>query len=171
VGAGIFSRGVGVGFVASSLGRRWIWARSAPCCGGPAAPDGPAGLGRTALALSDPLMPASVPLPVILGAVLIAAWGLSVASIAWQTAIQQYVPYAQQGRVSAYLAVAQIALAPAGDLLVAPVTGAIGVRATLLGCGSSFAACEPGPTTEPRRRRPDFPAWQGAANRVGRTTR
>ncbi|WP_433177455.1 hypothetical protein [Actinoallomurus sp. CA-150999] len=111
----------------------------AGCCGGPGTPDGPTALGCAALALPDLLMAAGAPLPVVMGAVAVAAGGLSVASIAWQTAIQRHIPAAQRGRVAAWAGIAEISLAPVGYLLVAPVTGATGVRATLVGCGILLA--------------------------------
>ncbi|GAA4639022.1 hypothetical protein GCM10023196_099020 [Actinoallomurus vinaceus] len=102
-------------------------------------------LGCAALALPDPLMAVGAPLPVVMGAVAVAAGGLSIASIAWQTAIQQHIPAAQQGRVAAHAGIAEICLAPVGYLLVAPVTGAIGVRATLTGCGILLAVANLAP--------------------------
>ncbi|MCO5991708.1 MFS transporter [Actinoallomurus spadix] len=102
-------------------------------------------LGCAALALPDPVMAAGASLPVVMGAVVVAAGGLSIASIAWQTAIQQHIPTVQQGRVAAYAGIAEISLAPAGYLLVAPVTGAIGVRATLAGCGILLAVANLAP--------------------------
>ncbi|GAA4600889.1 MFS transporter [Actinoallomurus liliacearum] len=102
-------------------------------------------LGCAALALPDPFMAAGAPLPVVMASVAVGAGGLSIASIAWQTAIQQHVPAGQQGRVAAYAGIAEISLAPVGYLLVAPVTGAIGVRATLAGCGVLLAAANLAP--------------------------
>jgi hypothetical protein len=75
-----------------------------------------------------------------MGAVVVAACGLSMWVVAWQTAIQQHIPADQQGRVSAFNDIAGISLTPIGYLLVLPVTGAIGVRGTLLVCGIILAA-------------------------------
>lgn len=54
-------------------------------------------------------MPAGAPLLVAMGAVAVAVGGLSIASIAWRTAIQQHIPTAQQGRVAAYAGIAEFA--------------------------------------------------------------
>jgi hypothetical protein len=96
-------------------------------------------LGAAALAAPDPLMAVGAPLPVVMAAVITAAAGLSTAALAWQTAVQTLVPVDQQGRVSAFVSIAEISLAPAGYLIVAPATGALGVRGTLLGCGLVLA--------------------------------
>ncbi|GLY78015.1 MFS transporter [Actinoallomurus iriomotensis] len=102
-------------------------------------------LGAAALAIPDPLMAAGAPLPVVMAAVVVAAAGLSVSTVVWQTAVQQLVPVDQQGRVSAFVSIGEISLAPAGYLLVAPATGAIGVRGTLLGCGLVLAVANLAP--------------------------
>jgi hypothetical protein len=102
-------------------------------------------LGAAALATPDPLMAAGAPLPAVMAAVVIAAAGLSMSTVAWQTAVQQLVPVDQQGRVSAFVSIGEISLAPAGYLLVAPATGTIGVRGTLLGCGLILAVANLAP--------------------------
>jgi hypothetical protein len=102
-------------------------------------------LGAAALALPDPLMAAGAPLPVVMAAVVVAACGLSMSVVAWQTAIRQHVPADQQGRVSAFTGIAEIGLTPIGYLPVLPVTGAIGVRGTLLACGIILAAANLAP--------------------------
>lgn len=102
-------------------------------------------LGAAALALPDPVMAAGAPLPVVMGAVAVAACGLSMAVVAWRTAIQQHIPGDQQGRVSAFADVAEISLTPIAYLLVAPVTGALGVRTTLSVCGVILAAANLAP--------------------------
>ncbi|GLY75866.1 MFS transporter [Actinoallomurus sp. CA-142502] len=102
-------------------------------------------LGTAALALPEPLMAAGAPLPAVMAAVVVAACGLSMSVVAWRTAIQQDVPLDQQGRVSAFAEIAEIALTPVGYLLVAPVTDAIGIRATLLMCGIIVAVASLAP--------------------------
>jgi MFS family permease len=102
-------------------------------------------LGTAALALPEPLMAAGAPLPAVMAAVVVAACGLSMSVVAWRTAIQQDVPADQQGRVSAFAEIAEIALTPVGYLLVAPVTDAIGIRATLLMCGVIVAVASLAP--------------------------
>jgi MFS family permease len=102
-------------------------------------------LGTAALALPEPLMAAGAPLPAVMAAVVVAACGLSMSVVAWRTAIQQDVPADQQGRVSAFADIAEIALTPVGYLLVAPATDAIGIRATLLVCGIIVAAASLAP--------------------------
>ncbi|WP_329243063.1 MFS transporter [Actinoallomurus sp. NBC_01490] len=102
-------------------------------------------LGAAALAIPDPLMAAGAPLPVVMAAVVVAAAGLSISTVVWQTAVQQLVPVDQQGRVSAFVSIGEISLAPAGYLLVAPATGAIGVRGTLIGCGLVLAVANLAP--------------------------
>jgi hypothetical protein len=97
-------------------------------------------LGAAATALPDPLMSAGAPLPAVMAGVVGAACGLSMYVVAWQTAIQQHIPADQQGRVSAFTDIAEISLTPVGYLMVLPVTGAIGVRGTLLACRVILAA-------------------------------
>jgi hypothetical protein len=89
----------------------------------------------------------------VMGAVVVAACGLSMSVVAWQTAIQQHIPADQQGRVSAFNDIAGISLTPIGYLLVLPVTGAIGVRGTLLACGIILAAANLTPLLSPEVRR------------------
>jgi hypothetical protein len=97
-------------------------------------------------------MAAGAPLPVVMAAVVVAACGLSMSVVAWQTAIQQHIPAEQQGRVSAFTDLAEISLTPIGYLLVLPVTGAIGVRGTLLACGIILAAANLAPLLSVRVR-------------------
>jgi MFS family permease len=102
-------------------------------------------LGAAALAVPDPLMAAGAPLPAVMGGVLVAACGLSMAVVAWRTAIQQHIPADQQGRVSAFADVAEISLTPVGYLMVTPVTRALGVRTTLSACGIILVAANLAP--------------------------
>jgi hypothetical protein len=80
-----------------------------------------------------------------MGGVIVAACGLSMAVVAWRTAIQQQIPADQQGRVSAFSDVAEISLTPIGYLMVAPVIREIGVRTTLSACGIILAAANLAP--------------------------
>ena len=133
------------GFIASSLGCGMALGAAISLAWRPRQAGWVNCLGAAALAVPDPLMAAGAPLPVVMAAVIVAAAGLSTATVAWQTAIQQHVPLDQQGRVSAFVSIAEISLAPAGYLLVAPVTAAVGVRGTLLGCGIVLAVANLAP--------------------------
>ncbi len=75
-----------------------------------------------------------------------ALWGLMLASVAfntletagtiiWATAKQRHVPTALLGRVSSLDWLISIGLLPASFALTGPVSGAVGVRATLIGAG------------------------------------
>jgi hypothetical protein len=76
-----------------------------------------------------------------------ALWGLMLASLAfnaletagtiiWATAKQRHVPASLLGRVSSLDWLISIGLLPASFALTGPVSGAIGVRATLIGAGT-----------------------------------
>jgi Transmembrane secretion effector len=75
-----------------------------------------------------------------------ALWGLMLASLAfntletagtiiWATAKQRHVPASLLGRVSSLDWLISIGLLPASFALTGPVSGAIGVRTTLIGAG------------------------------------
>jgi MFS family permease len=75
-----------------------------------------------------------------------ALWGLMLASVAfntletagtiiWATAKQRHVPTSLLGRVSSFDWLISIGFLPASFALTAPVSSAIGVRATLIGAG------------------------------------
>jgi hypothetical protein len=81
-------------------------------------------------------------------------------TIAWATAKQRLVPAELLGRVSSVDWFVSIALVPLSYALVAPVAGALGARATLVGAGLLGAVVtlaflylpgmrEPRPTTVP----------------------
>jgi hypothetical protein len=133
------------GFIASSLGCGMALGAAVSLIWRPRRAGWTNCLGAAATALPDPLMAAGAPLPVVMGAVVVAACGLSMSVVAWQTAIQQHIPADQQGRVSAFNDIAGISLTPIGYLMVLPVTGAIGVRGTLLVCGIILAAANLAP--------------------------
>ena len=123
------------GFIASSLGCGMALGAAVSLIWRPRRAGWTNCLGAAALALPDPLMAAGAPLPAVMGAVVVAACGLSMSVVAWRTAIQQDVPADQQGRVSAFADLAEICLTPVGYLMVSPATDRIGIRATLLACG------------------------------------
>jgi MFS family permease len=133
------------GFIASSLGAGMALGAAVSLIWRPQRAGWTNCLGAAATALPDPLMAAGAPLPMVMGAVVVAACGLSMSVVAWQTAIQQHIPADQQGRVAAFNGIAEISLTPIGYLMVAPVTGAIGARGTLLVCGIILAAANLAP--------------------------
>jgi MFS family permease len=133
------------GFIASSLGCGMALGAGVSLVWRPRRAGWTNCVGMAALALPDPLMAAGAPLPVVMAAVVVAACGLSMSVVAWRTAIQQDVPAEQQGRVSAFADLAEISLTPVGYLLVSPVTDAVGIRLTLLGCGVVVAAASLAP--------------------------
>ncbi|WP_281286293.1 MFS transporter [Actinoallomurus bryophytorum] len=140
------------GFIASSLGAGMALGAVVSLIWRPRRAGWTNCLGAAALALPDPLMAAGAPLPVVMAAVVVAACGLSMSVVAWQTAIQQHIPAEQQGRVSAFADIAEISLTPVAYLLVLPVTGAIGVRGTLLACGIILAVANLAPLLSGRVR-------------------
>jgi hypothetical protein len=68
---------------------------------------------------------AGAPLPVIAGAVVLAAAGMSIAAIAWRSLVQRKIPETQQGRVTAWTEFGQLALMPITHLLVGPGISAL----------------------------------------------
>ncbi|MGK5558353.1 hypothetical protein ACSNOI_42810, partial [Actinomadura kijaniata] len=117
------------------------------------------------MALPGACMAAAAPLMVIVGAVAVAAAGVSVAAVAWRSLIQQRIPEPMQSRVSAWVTIGEIGVAPLSYLLVAPATAALGLRGTLAVCAALIAAGAVMPLLHPAVRtiwlRPDEPNEAG----------
>ena len=62
---------------------------------------------------------------------LFAGLAASLGNTLWETALQRHIPRRALSRVSAYDWLVSLALAPIGQLLVGPVSAAIGIDATL----------------------------------------
>ncbi|RJL23220.1 MFS transporter [Bailinhaonella thermotolerans] len=92
------------------------------------------------MALPGLSMAAGAPLAVIAAAVVAAAAGLAIAAVTWRSLVQQRVPADQQGRVSAWVTLGELVLAPPAYLLVGPAVAALGLRGTLLVCGVGILA-------------------------------
>ncbi|MFJ3174168.1 MFS transporter [Streptomyces roseus] len=87
-----------------------------------------------ALALPLTAMAWSMPLPLVLVAALLAGVGLDIAVVAWNTAFQQHVPAAEQGRMSAFNGVGERLAIPLGYLVTAFAADSWSSQGTLLAC-------------------------------------
>ncbi|MFD0851619.1 hypothetical protein ACFQ07_05285, partial [Actinomadura adrarensis] len=83
---------------------------------------------------------AGAPLAVIAGAVVLSAVGMSIAGIVWRSLIQQKIPDAQQGQVTAWTEFGQLALTPITYLLVGPGITVLGLEGLLLVCAAAILA-------------------------------
>ncbi|MEU0405672.1 MFS transporter [Streptomyces sp. NPDC006197] len=92
-----------------------------------------------ALALPLTAMACSVPLPLVLVAALLAGIGLDVAIVAWNTAFQQHVPQAEQGRMSAFNGVGERLAIPLGYLITALAAHSWDSQGILLACAGMIA--------------------------------
>ncbi|MQY07643.1 hypothetical protein ACRB68_57450 [Actinomadura sp. RB68] len=127
---GLVASGLGAGMVAgAAIALVWTPRRAAVVSNAATLP----------MALPGACMAAAAPLPVIVGAVAVAAAGVSVAAVAWRSLIQQRIPEHVQGRVSAWVTLGEIGVAPLSYLLVAPATAALGLRGTLAACAALIA--------------------------------
>ncbi|MFE5773073.1 MFS transporter [Streptomyces sp. NPDC056485] len=92
-----------------------------------------------ALVLPLTAMACGLPLPFVLAAALLAGIGLDVAVVAWNTAFQQHVPAAEQGRMSAFNGVGERLAIPLGYLGAAVAADAWSSEGTLLACAGVVA--------------------------------
>ncbi|MFD7079351.1 MFS transporter [Streptomyces sp. NPDC059918] len=92
-----------------------------------------------ALVLPLTAMACGMPLPFVLVAALLAGIGLDVAVVAWNTAFQQHVPAAEQGRMSAFNGVGERLAIPLGYLGAAFAADAWSSEGTLLACAGIIA--------------------------------
>ncbi|MBC6469490.1 MFS transporter [Actinomadura alba] len=106
-------------------------------------------IATTPMALPGLCMAAGMPLPVIMGAVVLAAMGLSIAAVTWRSLIQQTIPDAQQGRVAAWFNFGEIGFTPIAYLLVGPSVAVLGLRGTLLACAIGIVAATLAPLAHP----------------------
>jgi len=81
-----------------------------------------------------------VPFPVLLAAQVLAGTGLAIHLALWFTVFQQQVPEHARARVSSYDALGSFVLIPLGTVVVGPLAGLIGVRATLFAAGGVIQA-------------------------------
>jgi MFS family permease len=92
-------------------------------------------LGWTVLslfALPSALLAIPAPTIAIAAGALLAGLSLDLANTLFETTLQQYVPPAALSRATSFVWLVALALQPVGFALVGPVSGAIGVRATLI---------------------------------------
>ncbi len=75
-------------------------------------------------------------LPLVLVAALLAGIGLDVAIVTWNTAFQQHVPQAEQGRMSAFNGVGERLAIPLGYLIAALAAHSWNSQAVLLACAA-----------------------------------
>ncbi|AVV44563.1 MFS transporter [Streptomyces sp. ID05-04B] len=93
-----------------------------------------------ALVLPLAAMAWGLPLPVVLGAALLAGIGLDVAVVAWTTVFQQHVPQAEQGRLIAFNGIGERLAIPVGYLVTALAAHSFDGRTVLLACAAMIAA-------------------------------
>jgi MFS family permease len=79
-------------------------------------------------------------LPVVLAAAFVSGACSEVFGVLWDTAYQQEIPRHMLSRLSAYDAVGSWVLMPVGYAVVGPVSEAVGLRATYLGCAALVVA-------------------------------
>lgn len=81
------------------------------------------------------LLGIAAPAPLIAAAELYSGVAVGIASLLWETTLQEQVPQASYGRVSAYDTMGSIVLRPLGLAIIGPVASVAGIRATLIGAG------------------------------------
>jgi hypothetical protein len=91
-------------------------------------------------ALPPVLLAAGVPAGGVAVGALLAGIGATLGNTLWETSLQRHIPRRALSRVSAYDWLVSLALAPIGQLLVGPVSAAIGIDATLWGSAAIFVA-------------------------------
>lgn len=101
--------------------------------------------GSAALALPPAALAVRAPLAAVMAAAAVGAGGLSLAAVAWRSAIQQHVPAELQGRVGTYADTAQVALTPAAFILVGPILSVLGPSTTQTLCAAVIAAASLAP--------------------------
>lgn len=76
---------------------------------------------------------------------LVSGFALELFSVGWMTSLHQHVPAASLSRVSSYDALGSLVAVPAGQLLAGPLSAAVGLRTTILGCAAvgAVAALSP----------------------------
>ncbi len=82
-------------------------------------------------ALPPALLALGVPAGGVAAGALAAGIGGTLGNTLWETSLQRHIPRRSLSRVSAYDWLVSLALAPIGQLLVGPVSAAIGINATL----------------------------------------
>jgi MFS family permease len=103
----------------------------------------------TLFALPSSLLAIPAPTIAIAVAALFAGLSLDLANTLFETTLQQHVPAAALSRATSFVWLLALALQPIGFALVGPVSGAIGIRATLLigavwaVASSAIAVCIP----------------------------
>ncbi|MFJ4547809.1 MFS transporter [Streptomyces sp. NPDC088817] len=93
-----------------------------------------------ALALPLTAMACGSPLLLVLLSASLAGIGLDIAIVAWNTAFQQHVPRAEQGRMSAFNGVGERLAIPLGYLITALAARSWDTRDVLLACAGLIAA-------------------------------
>jgi MFS family permease len=91
-------------------------------------------------ALPPVLLAAGVPAGGVAVGALLAGIGGTLGNTLWETSLQRHIPRRALSRVSAYDWLVSLALAPIGQLLVGPVSAAIGIDATLWASAFIFVA-------------------------------
>lgn len=161
------------GLIASSLGVGMVVGSLITLAWPPRRPGYANSLGTIAMTAPGVCMAAAAPLPIIAVAVSLAAIGISITGITWRSLIQQQIPDAQQGRVTAWTEFGQLALTPIAYLLVGPVVSALGLRWLVLTCavGILLAALAPLAYFDVRRLTLNTPGQTAAANPIPRAAR
>jgi MFS family permease len=89
-------------------------------------------------ALPPILLAAGVPAGGVAAGALLAGIGGTLGNTLWETSLQRHIPRRALSRVSAYDWLVSLALAPIGQLLVGPISAAIGIDATLWASAAVF---------------------------------
>lgn len=95
-----------------------------------------ASLGSALFALPPALLALHVPAWGVAAGGLFSGMAGSISNPLWETTLQRHIPARALSRVSAYDWLASLALAPVGQVLVGPVSAAIGIDATLWGAAA-----------------------------------
>ncbi len=87
------------------------------------------------------LLAMHAPVALIAASALTAGFGVEVFGVLWDTAMQQQIPHDRLSRVYSYDALGSFAVIPVGAAAAGPVAAAVGLRATLWGCGVLVLLC------------------------------
>ena len=87
------------------------------------------------------LLAVHAPVVLIAASTLVAGIGVEVFGVVWDTAMQQQIPQDRLSRVSSYDALGSFVFIPLGAAAAGPLAAALGLRATLWGCGVLVAFC------------------------------
>lgn len=94
----------------------------------------------TGCSLSLFLLAGAAPAPLIAVTELYSGAAVVLVNVLWQTTLQEQIPPASFGRVTAFDMMGSMVLRPLGLLIAAPLAELVGVRATLIGAGAITAA-------------------------------